>query len=257
MADVGGVPPLAFDAQDFVQRPDEEVPDEVVDHGKKRRRGTARRRARPAVSADRGSSPRPRPTPAARPTCRWRSLDTVAPGAGSRDPRRRAAGRRRAPIPCDALGILLRARVARVEVARRADMAVGDRRDAATHDVGRHLRAGSPRGTPRGAASARGSRSVSAAGSPRSGSGRCSPAGDGAARCARDHHDLAGRRRLVPHGSPRPWLRARARQYPLVTTAARRFAGCRASASGCGACSAASSGGSRRRAGRRCASPSA
>ena len=35
MADVGGVPPLAFDAQDFVQRPDEEVPDEVVDHGKK------------------------------------------------------------------------------------------------------------------------------------------------------------------------------------------------------------------------------
>ena len=76
--------------------------------------------------------------------------------------------------------------------------------------VGRHLRAGPLRGIPRGAASVRAVRSVSAAGSPRSGSGRCSAACAGAVPSAREARSrwCSSRFQDTRAGAPLPPLRA-------------------------------------------------
>ena len=76
--------------------------------------------------------------------------------------------------------------------------------------VGRHLRAGPLRGIPRGAASVRAVRSVSAAGSPRSGSDRCSAACAGAVPSAREARSrwCSSRFQDTRAGAPLPPLRA-------------------------------------------------
>ena len=76
--------------------------------------------------------------------------------------------------------------------------------------VGRHLRAGPLRGIPRGAAFVRAVRSVSAAGSPRSGSDRCSAACAGAVPSAREARSrwCSSRFQDTRAGAPLPPLRA-------------------------------------------------